>query len=107
MALLRERINNMRDEDLRARQCNKDVSEMAERHKEERSILGGLASTAQILLRKSRALASKLKESHLEVVQSIFKVAMDLDHSTEEETAIALTNAVRDMSPMLENSLVA
>jgi hypothetical protein len=38
---------------------------------------------------------------------SLPKVAMDPSHTTEQETAMALTDAVRDMRPLLDDAFVA
>lgn len=43
----------------------------------------------------------------LEIVRSICVVAMNPSHETEEDTANALTDAVRDMRPLLDDAFVA
>ena len=42
----------------------------------------------------------------LEIIRSICQVAMDPKHVTEEETALALTDAVRDMLLLLDESFI-
>jgi hypothetical protein len=62
---------------------------------------------AQLLLKEARALGAELEAQQLEVIRSICQVAMDPKHQTQEETAMALSDAVRDMRPLLDDSFVA
>uniref|UniRef100_A0A7S4HIB7 Uncharacterized protein n=1 Tax=Odontella aurita TaxID=265563 RepID=A0A7S4HIB7_9STRA len=105
--LLKERLDDMARRDVEARRNNEDVTLLEERHGEERAVCGKLVQYAQALLKQARALGAELEASHLEVIRSICKVAMDPSHTTEEETAVALTDAVRDMRPMFDESFVA
>jgi hypothetical protein len=58
-------------------------------------------------LKEAKALGAELEAQQLEVIRSICKVAMDPSYQTEEETALALTDVVRDMRPMLDEAFVA
>jgi len=62
---------------------------------------------AQYLLKQAQALGSELEALQLSVIRSICLVAMDPAHTTETETATALTDAVRDMRPLLDENFVA
>ena len=104
-ALIRERLRDMTERDLDA--LRRDDESLEEGHARERHLLGQLVAYAQLLLKETRALGAELEASHLEVIRSICKVAMDPSHRTEEETAMALTDAVRDMRPLLDDSFVA
>jgi hypothetical protein len=105
VALITERLEAMADRDLDARR--RDDDSLEESHVRERVILGHLVESAQLLLKETRALGAELEASQLEIVRSICQVAMDPSHRTEEETATALTDAVRDMRPLLDNVFVA
>ena len=86
---------------------NESKVEQFQRHEEVRSILGKLIQYAQLLLKEARALGAELEVSQLEIIRSICKVAMDPSHETEEETSLALTDAVRDLKPLLDENFVA
>lgn len=103
--LVKERLAKMADRDLEA--LRQDDESLREPHAREREILGSLVVYAQLLLKEARALGAELEAQQLEVVRSICKVAMDPSHTTEEETAMALADAVRDMRPLLDDMLVA
>jgi hypothetical protein len=103
--LVKERMANMADRDLEA--LRRDDESLKEPHAREREILGGVVVYAQLLLKEARALGAELETQQLEVVRSICKVAMNPSHTTEEETAMALTDAVRDMRPLLDDMFVA
>ncbi|GKY96060.1 hypothetical protein MPSEU_000566200 [Mayamaea pseudoterrestris] len=103
--LVRERLNDMADRDLSA--LRRDDESLEQVHERERQIIGNLIRYAQLLLKETRALGAQLETSHLEVVRSICKVAMDPSHVTEDETSIALTDAVREMRPLFDDSFVA
>jgi len=113
--LVKERLRDMADRDLDARRkrdvsgeyTEEDVLEMEKCHEREREDLSRLISYAQLLLKEVRALGAELEASQLEIVRSICQVAMDPKHTTEEETAMALTDAVADMRPLLDDSFVA
>ena len=105
VALIKERLEAMADRDLDARR--RDDDSLEENHARERVILSHLVESAQLLLKEVQALGAELEASQLEVVRSICQVAMDPSHQTEEETAAALTDAVRDMRPLLDNTFVA
>ena len=66
-----------------------------------------LAKIAQGLVKETQALGAELEVSMLEIIGSICEVAMDPSHKTEEDTAVALTDAVRDMRPLLDDAFVA
>jgi hypothetical protein len=104
--LVKERLTKMADRDLDALRRNDDES-LKEPHTRERKIMGQLVIYAQALLKEARALGAELEAQQLEVVRSICKVAMDPSHATEEETAMALSDAVRDMRPLLDDVFVA
>ena len=53
------------------------------------------------------ALGAQLEAQQVEVIRSICKVAMDPRYQSEEETAAALTDSVRDMRPMFDETFVA
>lgn len=103
--LIRERLTAMADRDLDA--LRNDDESLREPHEKEREILGRLVNYAQGLLKEIRALGAELDAHQLEIVRTICKVAMDPDHTTEEETAMALSDAVRDMRPLLDDAFVA
>lgn len=103
--LVKERMTSMADRDLDA--LRREDESLKEPHEREREILGQLVAYAQLLLKEARALGAELEAQQLEVVRSICKVAMDPSHTTEEETAMALTDAVRDMRPLLDDVFVA
>ncbi len=103
--LIRERLRAMADRDLDA--LRNDDESLREPHEKERQLLGKLVNYAQALLKETRALGAELEAHQLEIVRSICKVAMDPEHTTEEETANALSDAVRDMRPLLDDAFVA
>eukprot|EP00980_Cylindrotheca_fusiformis_P006571 scaffold1384_cov116-Cylindrotheca_fusiformis.AAC.49 len=103
--LIKDRMTKMADRDLEA--LRQDDDSLRESHAREREILGALVVYAQLLLKEARALGAELESQQLEVVRSICKVAMDPSHTTEEETAMALADAVRDMRPLLDDMFVA
>lgn len=103
--LIRERLRVMADRDLDA--LRNDDESLREPHEKERELLGRLVNYAQGLLKETRALGAELEAHQLEIVRSICKVAMNPDHITEEETAMALSDAVRDMRPLLDDAFVA
>jgi hypothetical protein len=105
VSLIRERLRDMAERDLEA--LRQDDDSLKENHEREREILGMLVVYAQRLLQEARALGAELEAQQLEVVRSICKVAMDPSHVTEEDTALALSDAVRDMRPMLDDVFVA
>ena len=103
--LIRERLRIMADRDLDA--LRNDDESLKEPHEKERELLGKLVNYAQVLLKETRALGAELEAHQLEIIRSICKVAMDPEHQTEEETANALSDAVRDMRPLLDDAFVA
>lgn len=105
VALVKERLNLMADRDLDALRRGDDSSEASSFR--ERQLLGGLVVSAQLLLKEARALGAQLEAQQLEVIRSICKVAMDPKHQTEEETARALTEGVREMRPLFDDAFVA
>ena len=105
MDLVKVRLQKMADRDLDALRRNDES--LKEPHERERTILGQLVIYAQLLLKEARALGAELEAQQLEVIRSICQVAMDPKHQTEEETAMALSDAVRDMRPLLDDSFIA
>jgi hypothetical protein len=103
--LIRERLAAMVERDIEA--LRRDDESLKEPHEREREILGRLVTYAQLLVKEARALGAELEAQQLEVIRSICKVAMDPSHTTEEETALALSDAVRDMRPLLDDVFVA
>jgi hypothetical protein len=103
--LMKERLNAMADRDLDA--LRRDDDSLEQGHARERALLGQLVVYAQLLLKETRALGAELESQQIEVIRSICKVAMDPSHRTEEETSMALTDAVRDMRPMFDDAFVA
>lgn len=103
--LVKNRLNEMADRDLAA--LRRDDDSLASFHAKERELLGQLVVYAQLLLQEVRALGAELESQQLEVIRSICKVAMDPSHRTEEETALALTDAVRDMRPLFDDVFIA
>ena len=105
--IVKQYLNTMIERDLEARQNGEADDVINERHQEEREIITKLIQYAQLLLKQVRALGAELEASHLEVIRSICNVAMDPSHTTEEETATALADAVQDMRAMFDDSFVA
>lgn len=104
--LVRERLYAMAQRDLAARQDGTEDL-LKDAHAKERVIMMNLVQLAQGLIKEAQALGAELEVSMLEIIRSICEVAMDPAHTTEEETAIALTDAVRDMRPLLDDTFVA
>ena len=107
IVLLREKLQNMVQVERDYMSNGKPMAEIEDLHNRERQILGILVQYAQLLLKETRALGAELEASQLEIIRSICQVAMDPSHETEEETAMALTDAVRDMKPLLDENFVA
>lgn len=105
VGLVKERLSDMADRDIAALQADDDSLE--EKHARERALLGQLVAYTQLLLKETRALGAELEAQQLEVIRSICKVAMDPRHTTEEDTAMALADAVRDMRPLFDDGFVA
>ena len=110
--LIRERLSSMVERDLNALRQDEggdddDDNAMDQKGAREREILGQLVVQAQLLVKEARALGAELEAQQLEIIRSICKVAMDPMHKTEEETTMALTDAVRDMRPLFDDAFVA
>ena len=103
--LVKKRLNEMIERDLDALRRDDDSSD--EINTREREILGQLVVYAQLLLKEVQALGAELESQQLEVIRSICKVAMDPTHRTEEEAAMALSDAVRDMRPLFDEGFIA
>jgi hypothetical protein len=103
---MKERLYAMAQRDLDARRRGEEDS-LKEAHDSERAILVNLSRIAQSLVKEAQALGAELEVSMLEIIRSICEVAMDPRHTSEEETAVALTDAVRDMRPLLDDAFVA
>lgn len=104
--LMKERLQNMAARDLEARRRGEEDTFTAV-HSRERDILINLAKIGQGLVKDAQALGAELEVSMLEIIRSICEVAMDPSHKTEEDTAVALKDAVRDMRPLLDDAFVA
>ncbi|KAL7456968.1 hypothetical protein ACHAWC_008442 [Mediolabrus comicus] len=104
--LIKERLQAMAQRDLEARRRGTEDT-LAEAHAREREILISLAKIGQGLVKDAQALGAELEVSMLEIIRSICEVAMDPSHTTEEDTAVALKDAVRDMRPLLDDAFVA
>jgi hypothetical protein len=105
VTLVKQRLTLMADRDLDALRRGDDSIEITSSR--ERELLGGLVVAAQLLLKEARALGAQLEAQQLEVIRSICKIAMDPKHNTEEETAQALTDGVREMRPLFDDAFVA
>ncbi len=107
--IVKEKIQNLRqvEEETLKGKNNTEVDQLIEKHKRVRMILEKVVQYAQLLLKETRALGAELEATQLEIIRSICQVAMDPSHETEEETSIALTDAVRDLKPLLDESFVA
>ena len=105
ITLVENRLNQMVERDLDA--LRRDDDSFDNIHTREREILGQLVVYAQLLLKEVQALGAELESQQLEVIRSICKVAMDPTHRTEEETAMALSDAVRDMRPLFDDGFIA
>ena len=98
----------MANNHLEMQRSGEDPTELEEKHSKERHVFfGKLVKYSQLLLKEVQALGAELEATQVEVINSICKVAMNPDHKTEEETAEALTDAVRDIKPLLDESFVA
>eukprot|EP00581_Thalassiosira_minuscula_P007957 CAMPEP_0183711682 /NCGR_PEP_ID=MMETSP0737-20130205/7131_1 /TAXON_ID=385413 /ORGANISM="Thalassiosira miniscula, Strain CCMP1093" /LENGTH=1153 /DNA_ID=CAMNT_0025940249 /DNA_START=252 /DNA_END=3713 /DNA_ORIENTATION=- len=104
--LIKERLHAMAQQDIEARREGKEDL-LKEMHARERAIMINLAQISQGLVKDAQALGAELEVSMLEIIRSICEVAMDPSHKTEEDTAVALTDAVRDMRPLLDDAFVA
>lgn len=104
--LIKERLQAMAQRDLEARSRGSEDT-LAAAHAREREILISLAKIGQGLVKDAQALGAELEVSMLEIIRSICEVAMDPSHKTEEDTAVALKDAVRDMRPLLDDAFVA
>jgi hypothetical protein len=105
VTLVKERLTEMADRDLDA--LRQDDESLKEPHAREREIWRHLVTFTQLLLKETRALGAGLEAQQVEIIWSICKVAMDPAHTTEEETAMALSDVVRDMRPLLDDMFVA
>ena len=104
--LVKERLHAMVQRDLDARRKGTEDL-LREAHARERAILINLVQIAQVLVKEVQALGAELEVSMLEIIRSICQVAMDPSHKSEQDTAVALTEAVRDMRPLLDDAFVA
>ena len=113
VSLIKERLIRManREQQRRQNQIHKqyDNNDHDEDAKDimEREHLRKLTRQAMILLKETRALGAELEVSQLEVIRSICQVAMNPKYETEEEASIALTDTVRGMRPLLDDSFVS
>ncbi|KAK1743735.1 hypothetical protein QTG54_005332 [Skeletonema marinoi] len=95
--LMKERLQAMAQRDLEARRRGDEDAVSAVHATEHWAGIGqGCAGTG-----------AELEVSMLEIIRSICEVAMDPSHKTEEDTAVALKDAVRDMRPLLDDAFVA
>jgi len=106
VSLMKERVRAMTYRDLEAqREGDKDRCKL--RHDAERAIMMNLAKISAGLVKDAQALGAELEVSMLEIIRSICEVAMDPKHKDVEETSVALSDAVRDMRPLLDDAFVA
>lgn len=105
VSLVKQRLSKMADRDLEA--LRRDDNTLESSHARERESLGRVVAYAQLLLKEVRALGAELESQQLEVIRSICKVAMDPSHQTEEQTALALSDAVQDMRPLFDEAFIA
>ena len=96
----------MSQSDLNAQKIGNDNS-LKETHNRERAIMVNLAQIVQALVKEAQALGAELEVLMLEIIHSICEVAMNPRHKSKEDTAIALTNAVRDTRPLLDDAIGA
>lgn len=83
------------------------ATDLITRHERDRENLSKLVNHAMILLKETQSLGAELEAMQLELIRSICEVAMDPRYATEEEAVIALSDAVRDMRPLLDENFVA
>ena len=107
VTLLKDNLRAMASKHLEMKRSDEDPTKLESQFTRERDVLGKLVKYSQLLLKEVQALGAELESSQLEVIRSICNVAMDPDHTTEEETAAALSDAVRDMKPLLDEGFVA
>ena len=107
VVLLKDYLRTMADEYLNMQRAGVESKEFDERQTSERYVLQNLVKYAQLLLKEAQALGAELEGSQIEIIRSICNVAMDPKHTTDEETAEALTDAVRDLKPLLDENFVA
>ena len=105
--LLKDYLRTMARDYLNMKSAGADSTEFDEKQTSERIILQNLVKYAQLLLKETQALGAELEGSQIEIIRSICNVAMDPKHMTDEETAEALTDAVRDLKPLLDENFVA
>lgn len=105
--LLKDYLRTMGNDYLNMQRAGIESKEFDERQTSERNVLQNLVKYAQLLLKETQALGAELEGSQIEIIRSICNVAMDPKHSTDEETAEALTDAVRDLKPLLDENFVA
>ena len=98
--LINERLINMR---------KRETENMNDPQKDEieREVLVRLTKEAMLLVKEVQATGAELEVMQLEVIRSICQVAMDPKYVTEQEAAYALTDTVRDMLPLLDETFVA
>jgi len=107
VTLLKDNLRSMASKHLEMKRSGEDPTKLESQFTRERDVLGKLVKYSQLLLKEVQALGAELESSQLEVIRSICNVAMDPDHTTEEQTAEALSDAVRDMKPLLDEGFVA
>ena len=105
VGLIKERMHELAIQEVESIQKNN--STLYEKQRREIEILGNLVASAQLLLKETQALGAELEAQQLEVIRSICKVAMNPSLQTEEEIASALSDAVRDMRPLFDDTFVA
>jgi len=66
-----------------------------------------LIQSASLLLKEAQALGAELETMQLEVIRSICSVAMSPQHQTQEAQAQALTDKVKELRPLLDETFVA
>jgi len=99
--LIRHRLNVMAEKEQQQKTNTERTNER------DRENLGKLVQYAMVLLKETQSLGAELEAMQLEIIRSICEVAMDPRHTTEEEAAIALSDAVQNMRPLLDENFVA
>jgi len=105
--IIRAKLIDMAKSESRVQKTGGSTLELESIHKQERDTMSQLVNYAQLLLKEAQALGAELENNQLEIIRSICLVAMDPQYTSEEETSLALAEAVRDMRPLLDENFVA
>jgi len=105
--LIRKRLNGMAQKEEEKVMEEMSTTDLITRHERDQENLSKLVNYAMILLKETQSLGAELEAMQLELIRSICEVAMDPRYATEEESVMALSDAVRDMRPLLDENFVA